>query len=429
VGSFLRLADSASAVWHGHAWNEQRTAEFQATRVLELARHALRHVSIYRKLWGAARVTPGDLRSMDNFHILPILSKEELQDAGSDSIAEGIDRRKLRCHETGGSSGQPLDIHRTAFEDRLLQAIRIRRIMKMHGVRLSARRVEIRYGGDAMWSQGTLDRLGILRKQYIDCRLEINQIKTEIVRANPNILTGYPCSLADVADKLELALPKLRIVITGGDSLTQPLRQRIEAGFGKPVYSAYGAHECNLLALQCKRGVFHLAEESALIEVLRPDGRPASIGEQGEAVVTSLHSFAMPIIRYRLGDLLVLGNRCHCGASGRTLQQLVGRVQELFERPDGSTYHPFNISGPLDTIGADKTRTYRVTQLSPQCVEVLIEPRGEFSDKRIEMIRQGMLEAFDYPVELEVQLTQGLLAEKNGKFEAFRRGPNFKSSS
>ncbi len=322
-----------------------------------------------------------------------------------------------------------MTIRRTAFEDRLLQAIRIRRMMKMHGLRLSDRRVGIRYGGDQMWSAGTVGRFGILRKQHIECRLATDQIAAEVVRTNPNVLTGYPCSLADVAEELGPALPELRIVIAAGDSLTRPLRQRIEAGFGKPVYDAYGAHECNLLALQCRRGIFHLAEESALIEVLRPDGRPASVGEQGEAVVTALHSFGMPIIRYRLGDLLVPGERCHCGASGRTLQQLLGRVQELFERPDGSAYHPFIVSVPLDTIGADRTRTYRVTQLSPQRVEVLIEPRREFSDQRIEAIRQGMMAAFDYPVELEVRLTQGLLAEKNGKFEAFRRGPDFKSSS
>ncbi len=84
MGNILHLADSASAAWHGHAWNEQQAAEFQATRALELARHALRHVPMYRKLCGAAGVTPGDLRSIDDFHSLPILSKEQLQDAGSD---------------------------------------------------------------------------------------------------------------------------------------------------------------------------------------------------------------------------------------------------------------------------------------------------------------------------------------------------------
>lgn len=426
--SVSRYAASGRAVWQGHGGDGKQASAFQSTRSLELARYALQSVSLYRDVWGAAGVTAGDLRTMEDFRRLPIVTKEQLQDAGAGVVADGVDLRRLRGHETSGSSGQPLVIRRTRLEDQLLQAIRVRRMMKMYGLRLRDRRVGIRYGGDAMWSPGLYSRIGLLRQQSIECRRPTEQIVEAVIRANPNVLGGYPCSLADIADAVGNTLGSLRYVIAAGDTLSAPTRRRIEAGFGVPVYDSYAAHECNLLAQQCTWGVFHIAEESALIEILRADGMPAAVGEQGEAVITALHSFAAPIIRYRLGDLLVPGEPCECGAGGRTIQHLVGRVQEMFERPDGSTYHPFLVTVPLDAVGGRKIRTYRVTQLSATRIEVLIEPRSEFSNELLRATREAMLKAFDYPVELDVQLTQGLLAKESGKFEAFRRGPDFQAN-
>lgn len=362
----------------GHNWDSEQAQSFQAARSLELARHAVENVPFYRKVWGAAGVELGDLRSMDDFQRLPITTKAQLQDAELGVVADGVDALSLSAHETSGSSGQPLLIRRTAFEDRILQAIRVQRRRQMYGLRWRDRRVTIRYGGDELWRPGLWSRLGIFQQRNIECRLPTAELAAAVSASRPHVLSGYPCSLADIADVVGKNLGDLRYVISAGDMLSVPARRRIESCFGVPVYDAYGAHECNLLAQQRKRGVFHVAEESVLIEVLRADGTQAVVGEQGEAVITALHSFAAPIIRYRLGDLLVPGVPCGCGIGGQRLQQLVGRVQEMFERPDGSTYHPFLVTVPLDAIGGDKIRNYRVTQTATDRLEVLIEPRGEF---------------------------------------------------
>jgi phenylacetate-coenzyme A ligase PaaK-like adenylate-forming protein len=85
------------------------------------------------------------------------------------------------------------------------------------------------------------------------------------------------------------------------------MRQRIEAGFGAPVIDFYDSHEFNMIAWQRPgTGYYQLAAQSVISEVLQ-DGHPVEIGEQGEFVGTALHSWAMPFIRFRLGDIVTRG--------------------------------------------------------------------------------------------------------------------------
>jgi phenylacetate-CoA ligase len=92
----------------------------------------------------------------------------------------------------------------------------------------------------------------------------------------------------------------------------------------------------------------HVADDSVLVEVARDDGSPAGPGETGEVVATALHSFAMPFIRYRLGDIVTRGPaRCPCGAPFSTIRAIRGRMVDCFSLPGGRTIHPYELVLPL----------------------------------------------------------------------------------
>jgi phenylacetate-CoA ligase len=416
----LGFGQSCAALAKGHSWDGEQVAAFHRQRLTNLVRHCYARTPFYRALWKAAGIEPGDIRTIEDFRRLPIVTKTQLQDAGPKLISDNVPGSRLKLHRTSGSSGQPIEVRRTAFEDRLLQAIRVRRLMRMYGLRWTDRRTSVRVARPE-WDPGFYARLGILRQQTFDCRLPAEQLAVRIVRSNPHTLQGYPCILADMAERIGGKLPNLRFAISGGDQLIETLRERIQAGLGKPLHEVYGAHECNLIALSCGLGARHVVEESVFLEVVRGDGSPAMAGEQGEAVITALHSFSAPIVRYRLGDLLVPGGPCDCGAAGRTIAQITGRVADLFERPDGSTYHPLAIVIPLEDIGRGLIRAFRVTQHSPGRMTILIEPLGEFPEHRIEQIRRSTQDAAGHPIDLDVRLAQNLTAEPNGKFRSFCR--------
>ncbi|MDP6106970.1 MAG: hypothetical protein QGI33_00850 [Candidatus Brocadiia bacterium] len=136
-------------------------------------------------------------------------------------------------------------------------------------------------------------------------------------RYRPDVLGGYPGTLARLAEAIterDRRDISPRILAAGGGVLTGGMHGQIRTGFQAPVYDLYGSYELPLIAWECKEtGELHTCDDGVIVEVLR-NGRPAGPGEQGELVGTNLHSFAMPFIRYRQGDVVTRGaGRCTCG--------------------------------------------------------------------------------------------------------------------
>ena len=99
----------------------------------------------------------------------------------------------------------------------------------------------------------------------------------------------------------------------------------------------YSAAEAGYLALQCpQQEHYHIQSESALVEVLDEAGNPCRPGETGTMVVTPLHNFAMPLIRYAIGDIAEVGAPCACGRGLPVLARLLGRVRQMLVLPSGA---------------------------------------------------------------------------------------------
>jgi phenylacetate-CoA ligase len=113
-------------------------------------------------------------------------------------------------------------------------------------------------------------------------------------------------------------------------------RRRIEATFGCPVTNRYGCEEASLIACECERHRgLHVNADSVLVEVIR-DGRPAPPGTPGSLVVTDLSNFAMPLVRYLIGDVGVLADRsCPCGRAFPLLESIEGREADYVVTADG----------------------------------------------------------------------------------------------
>ncbi len=266
---------------------------------------------------------------------------------------------------------------------------------------------------------------GLLRQEVIECQQPARTIAREVAAHDPDVLAGYPSStsaaLAQVR-RLNLPLNRLRLVLAGGETMTPALLGALKR-YAAPasVYSVYGAHETNLLAQECpSRGGYHLIGDAAIVEVLRPDGLPAEIGEEGEVVVTALHSFAMPFIRYRLGDIVRRGpDRCPCGVEVACLDSVLGRSIDLFVAPDGDRYHPYAISRPASLLAGDKVDGIRVIQHAPQRIEVILQATGGLPPDYSDQLSRAVQEALGFPIEVDVHSVQRLEPESTGKFRPY----------
>jgi len=233
---------------------------------------------------------------------------------------------------------------------------------------------------------------------------------------NPDLILSLPGILSLVAEMARPGdFPALRLVLVGGETMTPLMRERIEAGFKVPVIDAYSSHEFIQIAVQCpKSGLYHVSDDQVLLEVL-VDGRPAREGERGEVVGTALHSFSMPFIRYRLGDLAVRGpERCPCGAPYSTLERIEGRVSDFLPMPDGRKLHPFelirSIAGQFGWISQ-----FRIIQEDSATFTLLIRPLTAPPAGAVELIEKQLGGILGSAVRLNLATVESIPLTSSGK--------------
>ena len=197
-------------------------------------------------------------------------------------------------------------------------------------------------------------------------------------------------------------------------------RQQITEGFDAPLYDMMGAHEFSLLTWECQSTHhYHFSDETIYAEVI-VDGRRAEPGEEGELVVTGLHSFAMPFIRYNIGDLVVQGSsQCECGAPFSTMRSVRGRTGEYFSLPEGRRVHPQDIVR-MSFIAATWIRNLQVVQIDQSHLELHVVPVRPPTQEEIERINIAVAKVLWGVATLEVMIVPDIPVAYDTKFRVHR---------
>jgi phenylacetate-CoA ligase len=371
--------------WRSHRMSRDELLAFQDLQLRRLVAHAYARVPRYRRLFDHHGLRPQDIRGTADLSRIPITTRGELQSAApEDVVARGARRERLDAHATSGTTGTPLRVWRSLFEARLRKAFRLR-TLRHFGVRSRDRQVGVgmvrpHIGEDGGPLAALGRRLGFYRRVILDLRSGDERIAEGLVRLRPDVLLSYATVLDHLTAVLgaeRLAQIRPRLLVSGAEVLAPAMGQRIARAFDAPVYDWYGSHEFGLLAWQCGRTpAYHVADDNVLLEVLGDDGRPVAVGEPGEVVATSLHGFAMPIIRYRLGDVVTQGPApCPCGQPYGTILTIEGRMPDYFPLANGRTVHAYDLYIGLLDVARPWLGQCLITQERPDKVGIELVPR------------------------------------------------------
>jgi phenylacetate-CoA ligase len=409
---------------HPHVGREQLVA-FQNVHLRRLVDHAYHNVAYYRGLFDRQGLKPYDIRTVEDLAAVPITSRSDLQALPVEEIvARHVKPGCLITRTSSGSSGRPLTIHRTWLEERLHGAFRLRALRSL-GLQASDKHCIVmglrsHQQQDHQIIQRILATFGIARQMVVNCMLSPEDIVQAFHKFRPAVVSGYPGVLARIAQTIssdELRLLRLRFVSTGGEVLAPLMRQQIQDGFSAPVYDTYGSSEFNLLAWQCaKTGDLHCCDDGMILEVMKGD-RPVDEGESGEVIGTDLHSFAMPLIRYRLGDLVTKGSSfCRCGQPFSTIRSIQGRMIDYFLLPRNRVIHPYE----LGIIKLPWIRAFQVTQESLDSIVMRVVPFHTPSAQEMAALVQPVVELVGPDVQFRVDLVPEIPMDANGKFRVYR---------
>jgi phenylacetate-CoA ligase len=401
---------------------------WQDARLRRLVQHAYESVPFYRRLFDRHRLHPRHIRGTVDLELIPTTDKAMMRREGPDALlAKGHDPDSLLTVRTSGSSGEPFTIRRTWLEDKLQYLLRLRTFRAL-GMRPRDRIVALGVGGrpesgDAKLIGRSLRAFGFHQKELVDGLQAPAQVAVQLREARPDVLIGLPGMLdrlttPELADIVAGIRP--RLVVIGGEVATPAMRLRIRETFAAPLYEKYASHECPLIAWECRHsGDLHTCDDGVLVEVLQDD-RPADPGERGEVVVTNLHAYAMPFLRYRIGDLATRAGSCRCGLPFGSIGEIQGRMIDYFPLADGRLLHPYEIVSRLVWGPGEWLRQYQLVQERRDRVVLYAVAQGPASGDRVEEIHRAVRPLLGPAVEFEVQLVERIPMESTGKLRPSR---------
>jgi phenylacetate-CoA ligase len=358
----MTIGSRLSFLLRSQWWDEARIASYQEMRLVRLMRHAVKEVPFYARLG----LTVDSIRSAEDLGRFPVITKRIIQDQKEAFLWPKADRGKLFVSRTSGSTSEPTE----TFFDReswLIgkYALKIRRILSVGNPLLKRLLIiteQPRRGPDPDDSSRIIGTGFLFSQKYLSIFEDIGAHAAFILDYRPDMIYAYPSYLLELADLLEKrdsAKIRIPILFTSSEVLTPGARERIERFFRGKVYDVYGSTEFKEVACQCGFGSYHVNFENAYVEALADNS-----GGGGVLSITALNNFAMPLVRFKLGDIgAVDRGPCVCGRKSPRLSDIGGREVDLIRLPGGKVVSPYLLTLKIEEYPA--IRKYRIIQTGP----------------------------------------------------------------
>lgn len=327
---FLSPADLRELQWH---------------RLRALLLHAHASCPFYRRRFDQAGLHPLDLTCPEDLRALPTLEKADIQRHGGDLVSRGWPVADLIRNQTGGSTGTPITFY-LSRDRKCSRAAATVRHNRWAGYDVGDR-AAVLWGAprdrpgmslrarlrdwlmrEPLW----LDTAALTEQSLLDFHATLH-------RHRPGVIQAYARAIVLFARFLEnrgLTPPRPRSIITSAEVLEDDDRAHVERVFGCRVFNRYGCREVSVIASECDAHAgLHVMAEGLFVEIETPTG-PARPGEVGSVLITDLLNHAMPLIRYRIGDMAAFAvGECPCGRHLPRLEKVAGRVTDFLVGSDG----------------------------------------------------------------------------------------------
>jgi phenylacetate-CoA ligase len=409
--------------------------------VLEKLRRIVSHADMtcpfYGERFRAAGVDVSTLHSAEDLRRFPLVAKSDVAERG-DAMDSRDYQGRIARGVTSGSTGTALRFRQGAEHEGWIDAC-WQRGFSWWGVRRGDRRL-------VLWGRpvdgGTRPQVEAWLKHRLRNGLSFNTFEeltdeflARVARAiqtfKPRSIYGYGSSIGALAEfmareKIELAEDERpKVIVYTGDHIYEAERQTAERVLGAPVISLYGSSEAGSVGYTCPAGSMHVSEDHIHVEFVREDGSYAEAGEQAEIVVTTLNNFAMPLVRYRVGDLGSWRKEpCTCGVTLRTMNLEVGKVADRITTSSKSQVSPYSldyINKHLLRQGVRGIRQFLVEQTGTDDFVLHIVKEEPFDPRCVSFFTEKMREYLGDSIKTEVRFTEQIPVSASGKRRWFQK--------
>lgn len=383
LGSVLFKGSYTKALneWKDHdRMSIEALENLQAERLEKIIRYAVKNVPYYSQL---------SLSETSKLEDFPILTKEILRAQSSRLVSNSYSINKLNKNYSSGSSGVQSFTYMTPEHTFYLRALQTH-WWKWGGY----------FPGDCLVQTGISPERSFVKKlkdfffrvvyvnaftitpEYIDEVLEKVRYKS------PKHIAGYPSAINEIAKSLiqKGKSVEFKSIISYGDKLFDHHIKNFNTAFSSPkIINTYGCAEGYLMACSVDSPYYYVMSPHVYLEIVNEAGQPAKNGEMGNVLVTGLTNYAMPLIRYKLGDLGILLPKEHYPKNRKfnypMLQKVVGREMDVIKAPNGIILTVHSFTGIFEYY--PEIKQFKVLQTQPDkiTIEYILDTDNPISEE------------------------------------------------
>ena len=404
-------------------WPAEQLEAYQVTQLRQFLVRIGQSVPYYRQLFHNLGFDAQKLQSLDDLMALPLLTKKDIRGSVENLKADG--HGQLSRYNTGGSSGEPLVFY--MGKGRKSHDVAAKwRATRWWGVDIGDPELVVWGSPIELGSQDRVRRMrdGLMRSHLLAAfemsHENLDKYVKTIRSTRPAMLFGYPSSLSLIAARAQqqgMTMTDLgiKVAFVTSERLYDEQRTVISEVFGCPVANGYGARDAGFIAHQCPQGSLHISAEDIIVETVKPDGSTSESGQSGEIVITHLGTTDFPFVRYRTGDMGVLGEAtCACGRGLPILREIQGRTTDFVIAKDGTVMHGLALIYAVRELkGVAK---FKIEQVSLDLTVVKLVVNPDFESNSEALIVRDFRARLGKSVEVRIERVSDIPAEASGKY-------------
>lgn len=408
-------------------WSPKEIQELQNMKLQSLIKHAYEKVPYYRRIFAEIGLTDKDIQTVEDLPKLPILTKDDIRKNFDNLKARDFNKWRPFFNATSGSTGEPLRYYITLDTISINWACTFRG-WGWGGYKLGDKRATL--GGSSLipdkhpsykdrmrWLVERTLPLSAVKITDDTARIYINKLK----EFKPEFLYGYPSAiflLASYLTKEDVDHIRPEAIFTTAEMLLPHYRQGIEKGFGCKVFDCYGCYDGGPQAYECPthKG-YHISAEKTIMEFVDQRGNPVESGSPGEIISTDLHNYAMPFIRYAVGDVGTPAEEpCPCGRGLPLMKCIEGRTTDFIALANGIV-----LSGPALTLVFKDChiKQYQVIQEAKDKLVIKVIKAEDYTNWDTEHFMGIIKKHAGEGINIELEFVREIPTTKAGKHKFF----------
>lgn len=407
-------------------WPPEQLRQHQLRQLGELLRHAYGTLPFWRERLHAAGYLQGAAVTSEWLSTLPVLTRREVQAVGKELLSRTVPPEHGRIHEgqTSGSTGMPITCYQTDVTQIFWRSFTLRDHL-WHGRDFSGKLAAIRSKVDNAvlegWGPATDTAFVTGPCAVMNITSDVDEQLSWLREQDPDYVLTHPSNLRALAQRAteqKVRLGRFRQARTFGEMLPADLRLLCREAWGVPVVDLYSSEETGYIALQCpEREHYHVQAENLIFEIVDDQGMPCPPGQVGKVVLTPLHNFAMPLVRYEIGDYAEAGALCPCGRGLPVIQRIMGRRRNLITFPDGRRHWPSLPSSRWATVAP--VRQYQLVQHTLDGIEARLVVGRDLTAAEQERLIAVFQELLGYPFRIRLSCVDAIERGPGNKYEDF----------